>query len=264
MDPRGREIGDQSGGEDEPGPDGILVAARRDEPLRLDTRELAGLEREHEIDVVDHEIEHDADVERSECERCESRRFDRHDPTAALDGHPPCWIESLHVPHGDNPAMAIGGGHDLVRLATIGGDRLLDQEVETLRQQGERYLGMKAGGGRDDDRISQADEFLRFGKCPTAMCLGDPLPRFGHGIDHGDEFGIDARGEQPGMNSSQMSTPDHSHLRSRHAALLLSRARPCRPSFCLVRNSSSCNTSGSSIPCDPRISRADSSPTFAR
>jgi len=27
---------------------------------------------------------------------------------------------------------------------------------------------MEAGGGRDDDRINKADEFLRFGKCPTA------------------------------------------------------------------------------------------------
>jgi hypothetical protein len=35
---------------------------------------------------------------------------------------------------------------------------------------------VKAGGSRNDDRISQTDEFLRFGKCSAAMSLGDPLP----------------------------------------------------------------------------------------
>jgi hypothetical protein len=126
--------------------------------------------------------------------------------------------------------MTLGGGNDRIRLAQICGDRLLDQEIEALSEQRQRHGGVQAGGSRDHDGVGKADEFLRFGERRTAMGPGDALPGFGHGIDHGNEFGIGPRSEQSGMNRSQMSAPDHRHLQAIHAALLRSRARPCRPS----------------------------------
>jgi hypothetical protein len=107
VNPRGGKVSNQTGRKDEPGSHRILMTARGDETVRLDTGEPTGIEREYEIDVVDHVVEHDAHVERSKRKRRQPRRFHCQDSPALLDGHPPSGIEPLHVPHGDDTTVPV-------------------------------------------------------------------------------------------------------------------------------------------------------------
>ena len=113
---------------------------------------------------------------------------------------------------------------------------------------------------------TQADELARARRRPGSH--GPPRTRsrrLGDRIDHGHEFGVVAAGQQPRVDRAQMPAAHHRQLRPRHAALLRSRARPCRPSCCRVQKVEQfARRAAASMPCDRRISRAGSTPTFAR
>ena len=205
-----------------------------------------------------------ADIHAAVGERRETDTLQRHDPPGAGHRHLPGRVEALDVPDGDRPAAAPGRGHDLSRLLDGGRDRLLDEEVDACFEERQRDSRMPTGRRGDDGRLDQADELLRLGKRPAAMLAGNLVARCGERIDDGDELDIGPAGEKPGVDRSEMPTTDHRHLRALHAALRRGRARPCRPSCWLDRNWRTVSTSGKSIDCERRISRACAWPTRAR
>jgi hypothetical protein len=238
VDPRRRQVGHESRCERQPRPRHVFVPPRGDEPAGLHPLEPSGFERQHEIDVVDHEVVHDADVERTVGERRHPRRLDERRPGGPRRHGPPGGIESLHVPHGDGATVSPRGDRDRPGILDGRGQRLLHEQVDAGGQERERNGGVEPGGRRHHGRVDESHELLRQRQSAAAVGLGHARPRPGHRIDHRHEFGIRPRGEQSGVDRPQVPAADHRRPQSRHAALLRSRARPWRPPDWRARKSS--------------------------
>ena len=263
-DPRGGEISDEARRKHQPRPCGILEAAGRHDPLGFDPFKPAGIERQHEVDIVNHEVMDHAHVERAEREGGGPHRLDDHRLTDPCNRGLPGGIEPLHVADGDRATAAAGGDHDCPGIFNGRRDRLFHEQVHASLEQRHGHAGMQAGWGGDDGGIDEPHQFAGLGAGPAAVGRRDSLPRLAQRIDHGHEFDIGASGQEPRMDRPEMTAADDCHPHPIHAALLRSRARPCRPCCCRSRNSRSSSTGGGSMPCDRRISRACSTPTLAR
>ena len=206
----------------------------------------------------------DADIHAAVGERREPDTLQRHDPPGAGHRHPPGGIEALDMADGDGPAAAPGRGHDRTGFLHRGSDRFFHEEVDPRFQQWQGDSRVPAGRRGNYHGRHQADEFLRLGQRPAAVLAGDLVARGGKRIDDRNELDVGSAGKEPGVDRAEMPATDHRHLRACHAALRRGRARPCCPSCWLERNWSTVSTSGTSIDCDWRISRARSWPTRAR
>ena len=240
------------------------MATGREQTPGLDLIEATGREREHQIDVVDHEVVHHAHVEGAEGEGGQPTGLQIADLAGPGRSRPPGRIESLHVPHRHNPPQPPRRYRDGPGVFDAHGQWLLDEQVDASLEQRQRDLSMEARGCRHDRRIHPARQLPRVGERLAAVRLRHPVSAFGHRIDHGHEIHVVSRCQKPRVDRAQMPASDHCHPCPCHAALLRSRARPCRPSCCSARNPSKSSTAGASIPWVRRISRACSSPTFAR
>ncbi len=189
-------------------------------------------DRQGDVQIVDHQIEDNADVGRAECVTPGPRRFDQ---PRILHQRPHAGqrrIELLDVPDLQHGAVPVSGPDEFLRLSHVDRQWLLDEQVNAMPQQIHADRMVQTGGGRDDGGVDLADHIAIVGDGRN-LCLGGSEPaRFHRWIGHGDEFGAFDVLEQAGVNSAQMPTADHGQLDGLHAALLRSRARPCFPSCC--------------------------------
>ena len=187
------------------------------------------MKREHEVDVVDHEIVNHAHVERAEGEGRRPRGLDEGGRTGPRRRGLPGGIEPLHMADGDRSSAATRGDHDRSGVLHAGGDRLLDEEVDAGLKQRHRHARVQARRGRDHRCIDEAKKIPGLGDRPAAMGGGDAVARLRQRIDNGNEFGICATGQQPRMDRPEVPAANNRHSHPLHAAFLRSRARPCRP-----------------------------------
>src|SRR5687767_3410553 len=102
------------------------------------------------------------------------------------------------------------------------------------------------GDGRrgDDGAVDFADQFAEVSDRAGARFLRQGLAGFGTRVDHGDQLDLRNSGGELRVNLSQMTDADHGETQATHAALRVSRPRPCLPTCCPSMNARSISTSG--------------------
>jgi hypothetical protein len=120
---------------------------------RVEALDLRIDEVEDQVEVVDHEIVHDADVEAPEAERRQAVAFDEARLELHLAHLDQAGLETLHVPHGHVHATASRRGQDRIGFVEACGQRLLDQGRNSALEQRDRDLGVQRRRNGDADRI---------------------------------------------------------------------------------------------------------------
>ena len=92
-----------------------------------DILEMPTNQRPNQIDVVNHEVEHDRDVGAARIEGCEPIALDESRPLDVRERSANCPVEPLDVSRLDQGAGALRQRQELVRLAERRRDRLLDE-----------------------------------------------------------------------------------------------------------------------------------------
>ncbi len=161
--PVGVDVGEHAGGGAELQERDVLALGDRVGELRLHLLDLGPGEPADQVDVVDREIDHHADIRHARRERTDPGDRDRQDVLVAdrfpdrLDRR----IEALDMPDHQGDAGAARRIDDVLALGDGGGDRLLDENVHAALDAGERDGAMEVRRCRDRHRIDAAvEQFL--------------------------------------------------------------------------------------------------------
>jgi len=114
------------------------------------------------------------------------------------------------VPDHQRHAGAVRGGDDVAPLLDRGSDRLFDQDVDAVRDAGERYFVMQVSRGRDGDGVDPfGDQFVEAGEGAATRQFRRPRPMRRQGIDDADQRDIRQAGQHPGMVAAHHAGADH-------------------------------------------------------
>ncbi len=104
---------------------------------------------EDDVEVVDHEVEDDVDVEGAGAEDAEAVGLEEHGLVDAGLERGDGGVEAFEVSYLDEAAMLVGDANEFIGLSEIGGDRFFDEQVQACGEQGGGEL--EVGGGGDAD-----------------------------------------------------------------------------------------------------------------
>lgn len=173
-DAAGAEVGHAAVLERDPGVGDVLGLGHHRDADRVDPFDRGVGELEDDADVMDHQVQHDADLGAAGREGGQALRGD----VAGVDdgllqvGHH--GIVMLDVPD-LHDAVGLGGGlQDLGGLREGDADRLLDEEVDALGQQREGDGGMMVGRNDDADGVAGGRHLVEGGET-AATVLGADL-----------------------------------------------------------------------------------------
>ena len=147
-------------------------------------------EGEHDVEVVDHEVEDDIDVEGARAERAEAVDLEEHRAGDDGQGGDDGGIEALEVADLDDAAGGAGGGDDVVGFRQGGGERLFDEQVHAALQQRLGDFGVMNGGDGDGGgvEVGGIQQLGDGAEGAGAVLGGEGLGAGGVGVDHGGEF----------------------------------------------------------------------------
>ncbi len=106
-------------------------------------------EREDDVEVVDHEVEDDVDVEGAGSEDAEPVGLEEHGLVERCEGGGDGGVEALEVADGDDAAVGLREGEDVVGLGEGGGEGLFDEDVEAGEEELIGDGGVMDGGDAD-------------------------------------------------------------------------------------------------------------------
>jgi hypothetical protein len=116
---------------------------------------------QREVDVVDHEIEHDGHIESARVEGGEPVGFDEAGAVQVVLRRPEGGVEALHMADLDHFAGRIPGRHEDLGLGERCGDRFLDEDVAASRQGHFRHASVVGGGRHDGHGVHGGEQRLR-------------------------------------------------------------------------------------------------------
>jgi hypothetical protein len=172
---------------------------------------LTTVEGVEQVEVMDHQVEHGADIGGSTGERPVPFAFDELGPNRPAAQRLKRRVEPFDVSDLEDDPFAAGDVHEVRGLFNRGCDRLFDQERNAALEKcrGDRVMM----AGRDDDAsgVGPVQERAVVSVGPGVVPVGD-LARLG-GADVGDADQLDAvhAGEDPGVRLSQMADADDRH-----------------------------------------------------
>ena len=175
-------------------------------------------QRQHQIQIVNHQVEHDADVGRAAGEAAAALAGDvlglQRQPLHLFKG----GIEAFDVADLQHGSAPLGGGDQFLGLGEVGGQRLLDQHGDAARQEvgGDGVMG--EGGGGDDGGVHQRRQGGVVGKGPRAAAEGDGLGLGGVRVGDADQFHVRHGRQDAGVFLAQMADADHSQPQTLHRA----------------------------------------------
>src|SRR5260221_3335701 len=128
-DPAGGGVGDQPRGKPDPGVGDVDPGGQDRHPDRIDLDRLRAVEGEDDVEVVDHQVQHDVDVEAAGRERAQAMHLDearlRDRGQEDVGGR----IEALDVPDLEQGSPLLRQRDQVVRFLEGRGHGLLDQDV---------------------------------------------------------------------------------------------------------------------------------------
>ena len=166
---------------------------------------------QHQIDVVDHQIQHHRHIVGPVGVGAVAPGFEHHDLLAGhhLEQFAEGRVEALDVAHLQQPAGGFGGLDQGGGLLLGGGDRLLDQHVHAGLQGGHADPVMQQGGHSDADCLYLPQQFGVVGE-PAAAELrhGQGAPP-GIRIRHPHQFRIPQQAEHASVVPAHVADADH-------------------------------------------------------
>jgi len=208
-------------------------------PCRFHRSNLRSADGHHEIKVMNHHIEHDADIETSEWESAEARGLDVFRLRGERVHGRPGRIESFDMAHHEEGTMFARHANHVAAFVTGEREWLFNEGSDAPLQKEARHGVMGERRNGDANGIDLSNEIRRRMKRFGLTCFGHMLGRFRMGIDHADELDIGEAGQIPCMMPTMMADTDHSHTNRTHAARRPSRPRPLAPVRVCSMNSSS-------------------------
>ena len=154
-------------------------------------------EREHDVEVVDHEVEDDVDVERAGGEDAEAVRLEEHGAIELGAGGVDGGVETFEVADLDEAIVLPGEGDELIGLCEGGGEGFFDEDVEAGGEQGRGGCGVMDGGDADAGGVDGevgGEEGLDVGEGGDVVVGGGGVAGFGVGVDDGGQGDGGARG----------------------------------------------------------------------
>lgn len=106
-------------------------------------------EAENNIEVVDHEIKDDVDIERSRGEDAEAMGLEEHGPVESGDGCGDSRVEALEMADGYDAAVGLSQIDDVVGLGQGGCEGFFNEDVEAGEQELFGYRCVMHGGHAD-------------------------------------------------------------------------------------------------------------------
>ena len=163
-DPAGGEVGDAAGFEMEADVGDVLAAAEDRNSDRVHARDRRADEVQDDFDVVDHQVQYDPDVGAAvrvwrEAGNLEEARVFQLGFERVKDR-----VEAFDMADLEDAAFRGGELRELTRVGGRVGDRLFDEEVLALREEGFADLVMGGCRGADRGGIDQRGEFLERGR----------------------------------------------------------------------------------------------------
>jgi hypothetical protein len=199
---------------------------------------------EQHIQVVNHEVEHDADIGRTECVRGKPLGIDELGADRHLLECAQSRIESLDMADlQDGPAGA-GVFDESFRLGSGRSHRLFHQCGDASREEWAGHFAVQDGGDRDGDGVYEVEHRSVVAEPSCAALRCDRLSLLSSRIGDGDE--LDARHcrENSRVVLAQVADAHDSDAQRCHLVLPRSLALPCLPRCWLSMNASRLCTSG--------------------
>ncbi len=163
----------------------------------------------NEIEIVDHQIEHDADVGASSGPRPGAHAFDRYRRVVEIEQPALGEDEALLMADGQHAAHVVCELHQLVRFMQRRRDRLLHQHMGAGGKKGAHNLGMRARGRADADEIHFAQKVAPIGEHRHVQMHGDLPAGVRAGIGDGRELHARKAHVFGGMMAAEMASHDN-------------------------------------------------------
>ena len=212
----------------------------------MDLLGLRAHQRKQHVEVVDHHVEHHADVDRAEGHRAHAIDLDeartdraRRDELAHGDHHGVVAHDMADLEERAGPLRHVGDG---TGLGDIGRERLLDEARDARLEERLHDRAVGDGGCRDGDGVdARRDEFLDRAERATAPLLDDLCGALDVAVHHADEVAPLGRRIETRMVAPHLSDADRgaakrlrsSRCRCRHrrAPAPSRRAAACATAF---------------------------------
>ncbi len=156
----GGEVGDAAGSELEADVGDVGFGGEDGEADGADFFDGGVSEGEDDVEVVDHEVEDDVDVERAWGEDAEAVGLEEHGAVEGGEGGGDGGVEAFEMADGDDAGVLVGEGEDVVGLGEGGGEGFFDEDVEVGAEELSGDGGV-VGGGDADGRGVNGSRSLR-------------------------------------------------------------------------------------------------------
>ena len=165
---------------------------------------------QHQIDVMDHEIQHHRDVIGAVRVGAVAAGLQHHDLLAShhLDQLAEGRVKALDVPHLQQTAGGFRRSNQIGGLVLGGCDRLLDQDVDARVKAGHADAVVQERRHRDANRFDFLQQLGVIPKPAAAKLLDRKLTAMGVWISNPDKLRILEQAEHPGVVPAHVSDSD--------------------------------------------------------
>ena len=166
---------------------------------------------EHQIEIVNHQIEHRPNVGRSARERPVPFALDQLGPERLGRDRFEGGIEALDVADLNDAVSAPGGLDDGIRLVERRRKRLFDEHMDAVLEKRRRHRVMLHGRHDDAGGIDLIEQRAKVRECAGLMARGDGLGLGGIGVGDSDQFHVAERAQDPCVSLAEVAHADHRH-----------------------------------------------------
>src|SRR6185312_13866836 len=205
---------EHAGGRPELQESNVFPLGDRAGELRLDLDDVGIGEPADQVDIVDREVNHHADIRHARRKRADTRNGDRQNILAAdgfldrLDR----GIESLDVTDHQGNAGPMRRVDDLTALFHRRGNRLLHHHVDAARDAAQRDFLVEMGRCGNGDGVDVArQQFVDVSDGVASKRAGDEIDLLAIGVGNANQFGSGQAGEDPRMVASHDADSDDTH-----------------------------------------------------
>jgi len=197
----------------------ILVPAEHGEPQGLDLAHPRPRHGQHQVEVVDHQVEHHADVRGAEGEGAAAHGFDVLRIGQVGKNGVDCRVEALDVPDLQDDAAVLGGADQLIGLHRGGAERFFHEQVHAPAEQFQGHGMMEAGRRGDDGGVDLTHQRPMVGQGLRAAFGGELAAARLDRVHDGSQLDVGHSGQLLGVKPAQSSSPDHRDTKRAHRSV---------------------------------------------
>ena len=189
-DAAGGEIGDCAGFKFDAGVGDVHFVADDGDADGFEVNDRRVDEREQDVEVVNHHVVDDVNIEAARRKNSEAMDFEKHRARDDFSDGDDGGIEAFDVAHLKNAATALCCSDERVGFIERGGNRLFNEHVNSSCQDAGADASVCDGRDGEADGVNAVGrECVEVAKNARAEFRGNFLPAFGIGIDDADELG---------------------------------------------------------------------------